>query len=737
MIPRTIVAQPDDAALGPRTDPDILPLPGAPRRREREPAAPPPAPAEEFGPKDILNALRYHSVLFATLGALAALGLGAAAWVLVPAKYTTYAMVYVAQVTPQIVPNTADLAGGGQFATLIKTEANKIKSTGTMIGAMRDPKHGLAQLPMLRKEEDPAAFLEDKIVTEFADTNQLIKVSLIGDDPVQITKIVNAVVEYYMSAEEKEQQWKARRLEKLTEAQENVQRMLSEKLKHYGQDYGPLAGAEAVTTKQRLHQDEYVKLQNRISELQLLLPQARDALKAAQAELEQFETTPVPLPPDLAQRMEADPAIAAKTFRVKKLQKSIDDHVRQASNPYGPHYVSLVNMKKAEEAELEALRQQFRASIESASKEFQRPRYAGAVKQAQDEVRRLEGVEQTLTQQLKNYEDLDTEKVEKKSPEVIVNKDDIEYLRNQLGRLKSSYLALKTELEAPPRVSIWQKAEVPTKSDMKKQLAVTGFAGFAGLGLVGGCISLYELRRKRVYGSQDPLFRRLPLLGCVPEHDLPPVAAGRGDGLDVAGRAFFEAVDKVKTVLCRLMQRRRMQALLVTSAAPGEGKSALAWQLALSLARTDKRTLFIDGNLRNPGLHNHFDIASHPGLSEVLRGEKLMAEVVQRTALDNLWCIAAGVCDDQARQALDKDALRRLLERSRQDFDYVILDTCSIREAVDPLYLAQRADGTVLSVRAFLSSTTDVERARERLSLLGTPLLGAVLTDASGAGCEL
>jgi capsular exopolysaccharide synthesis family protein len=170
---------------------------------------------------------------------------------------------------------------------------------------------------------------------------------------------------------------------------------------------------------------------------------------------------------------------------------------------------------------------------------------------------------------------------------------------------------------------------------------------------------------------------------------------------------------------------------------PGEGKSILAWHLAMSLARTDKRTLFIDGNLRNPGLHNHFDIASHPGLSEQLRGDKSMPEVVQRTALANLWCIAAGVCDEQARQALDKDALRRLLERARNEFDCVIIDTCSIREAVDPLYLAQQVDATVLSVRTFRSSTSDVERARQRLAMLGTPLLGAVLTDATGAGCEL
>jgi polysaccharide biosynthesis transport protein len=137
--------------------------------------------------------------------------------------------------------------------------------------------------------------------------------------------------------------------------------------------------------------------------------------------------------------------------------------------------------------------------------------------------------------------------------------------------------------------------------------------------------------------------------------------------------------------------------------------------------------------LRNPGLHNHFDIASHPGLSELLRGEKAMQEVVQRTALDNLWCIAAGVCDESARHALDKERLRRMLDRARQEFDVIVFDCCSIREAVDPLYVAQRVDATVLSVRTFQSRTTDVERACHRLSQLGMPLLGAVLTDSSGA----
>ena len=75
-----------------------------------------------------------------------------------------------------------------------------------------------------------------------------------------------------------------------------------------------------------------------------------------------------------------------------------------------------------------------------------------------------------------------------------------------------------------------------------------------------------------------------------------------------------------------------------------------------------------------------------------MRNERTLPEALQRTSLDNLWCLTAGACDELARQALDKDRLRKILERARQEFDYVVIDTCSLQESVDPLYLAQRAD---------------------------------------------
>jgi capsular exopolysaccharide synthesis family protein len=185
------------------------------------------------------------------------------------------------------------------------------------------------------------------------------------------------------------------------------------------------------------------------------------------------------------------------------------------------------------------------------------------------------------------------------------------------------------------------------------------------------------------------------------------------------------------------MHRGKMQSLLVTSPAADEGKSILAWNLAAGFARTDFRVLFVDANLHAPVIHKHLNIAMPAGLAESLRGERTLANVVFPTLVPNLFCLAAGAVDDEARRALDKGAIAQLLTQAKKEFDFVVFDTCALVEAVDPLYLAQRVDGAVLSLRTFRSQVSAVEQACRRLKLLGTPILGAVLTDPTLTGADV
>ena len=97
---------------------------------------------------------------------------------------------------------------------------------------------------------------------------------------------------------------------------------------------------------------------------------------------------------------------------------------------------------------------------------------------------------------------------------------------------------------------------------------------------------------------------------------------------------------------------------MVTSPEPREGKTTLASQLATSLARSGRRTLLVDGDVRNPAVHRVFELSQEPGLCEILRGEVERAVALQPSRTPQLWVLSAGRCCLQSVQALSQTALQ-------------------------------------------------------------------------------
>ena len=85
-----------------------------------------------------------------------------------------------------------------------------------------------------------------------------------------------------------------------------------------------------------------------------------------------------------------------------------------------------------------------------------------------------------------------------------------------------------------------------------------------------------------------------------------------------------------------------LRVIMVTSAGSGEGKTSLSTHLAASLAQTNLRTLLIDGDLRNPIMHQVFGLELVPGFCELLRAETTGEAVIRTTSVDGLWLIPAG-----------------------------------------------------------------------------------------------
>jgi polysaccharide biosynthesis transport protein len=189
----------------------------------------------------------------------------------------------------------------------------------------------------------------------------------------------------------------------------------------------------------------------------------------------------------------------------------------------------------------------------------------------------------------------------------------------------------------------------------------------------------------------------------------------------------------------KLMHAARLeplQVLLITSGHAGEGKTSLAGHLALSLARSGKRVLLVDADLRRPALHRLFDLELTPGLSAVLRGELAVSEVIRPTLRQGLEIIPAGRGDLSVIQALGSRRLGDMLRDLQAAYDFILVDSAPVLAVIDAQLVAQHVDGVLFSVLCGVSHLPSLHRSYEELGSLGVRILGAVVSgvDSMGTG---
>jgi succinoglycan biosynthesis transport protein ExoP len=166
----------------------------------------------------------------------------------------------------------------------------------------------------------------------------------------------------------------------------------------------------------------------------------------------------------------------------------------------------------------------------------------------------------------------------------------------------------------------------------------------------------------------------------------------------------------------------------VTSAVNHEGKTSVAAQLAVSIARASgEPTLLIDGDMRSPGVHRVFEIPLEPGLAEVLGGRCPLESAIVTTWSDTVHLLPGGRLHASPHQLLGNGAVHSLLRKVSASYRYVILDTPPVLAAGETLILAKAADASLVCAMRDVSRTDQVTRAYERLAAVGVRLIGTVL----------
>jgi len=192
-----------------------------------------------------------------------------------------------------------------------------------------------------------------------------------------------------------------------------------------------------------------------------------------------------------------------------------------------------------------------------------------------------------------------------------------------------------------------------------------------------------------------------------------------------------EAYRTLRTNLTFAALDKPIETLVVTSAAPGEGKSTVLANLAVTMAQGGRRTILVDADLRRPGLHEIFGIVNDRGLTTMIVEEAGLDDPpLIGVGVDNLWLMPSGPMPPNPADILGSRKMEEVIAALRARADVVLFDAPPIIAVTDAAVLGTKVDGVLLVVCAGRTRREHAQRARELLERVHVRIVGAVLNDA-------
>jgi capsular exopolysaccharide synthesis family protein len=583
-------------------------------------------------------------------------------------------------------------------------------------------------------------YLETALKVDFLQGPEIMRVTLTGDDGESLAALLNAIVDSYLTQVRQEEIGRRNVISKELGA---TQAELTDKRRK---------ATDALKKEQRAQQYDPARAKldaqlalDREKEFDKILQQTKSDLAKKQRELrvtegrvENIKNEPIPQE-ELDKEFRKSLAVLVLEQEIKGYDDTIlqiqqlvkeDQQAVQLRGPLASKAKALRKLNKlledlqpAAEARvrtrilenLKAFAAQMQIEVDSLKQQTEDQ--LAHRKKLQDEVKRLDPANLPRTSLMERLE------------------NEIDQYEQALANVNKQMAKLRVEPVAAERAQILQRAAAPDERDHSRQIKIAGAAGIGVFGLLLFGVGLVEFRSRKV-NSADEVAQGLGLnvLGTLPALPArlrrPVPGSARPRDLQIQNQ-MTEAVDAVRTLLLHQSRTQALQVVMVTSPGGGEGKTSLASQLAASLARAWRKTLLVDGDLRNPAAHRLFDVPLEPGLSEVLRGEVKAGDVVRPTPLSRLWMVPAGHWDSHAVQALAQDGVRALFTQLKSEYEFIIVDSCPVLPVADSLLLGQHVDAVILSVLRDVSRLPAVHAAHQRFNALGVRTLGAVVIGAA------
>jgi polysaccharide biosynthesis transport protein len=425
--------------------------------------------------------------------------------------------------------------------------------------------------------------------------------------------------------------------------------------------------------------------------------------------------------PELIAKLEPDNLVT----KLRSQQADLENQMAQASVQLGPAHPKITELSKqiaqarqSVDAEVRRIGEQITYDYQSAVQRERMLRDAlEAQKQAADKLsaNTIQGniLKHEFETNRKLYEDL-----LQKQKEVSIS-----------SSLKSSNIWIVDPARPPRRPA---EPNIPRNFALALLFGILGGVLTAfGLGKMNEKISALE---QAVIASPLPSLGVVPLLGAKKKNGASPRLSD-ADGsvkpeLVSALRPMSMAAESYKAIVTSILLSHRTHpaVILVTSALPGEGKTTVSTNLAIVLARLRRRVLLVDTDLRRPSVHRAMRLNAKTGLGALLRKSATFDELVVGCAdVPNLYILPAGPINLQEDTELLISGFKDLVERWREHFDHIIIDTPPVLAMTDAVRMSVEADSVILVIRSGQIAKDEFLRAQDVLLKVNARLTGFVM----------
>lgn len=650
-----------------------------------------------------------------------------AIYFLMAKKYDTQAAVHVATIVPRIMYESEDRLPPYE---LYKNTQAELFTGDVALNSAIDELQG-KNIVFFQSGENPLTILRkmlvnNDIVIETPRQNEFIYIKMTTAYPRDAELVTNALVNGYMSIvvseETKGDNEKLEVLEQRKRDLENQLELQRLKIRQAAEEYG----TSELTPRQEMMLQQVATLQDRLIEITMRRIELETQVALKEKDLDREITEEELLTPQ-AGMVDSDPLVQSLLQDVRRYEEIVRENRRAAMNESNPVLKRNIEILDELRQQLEEQRSAVSLRIEEDAekqKELTRKQITQTRKmeleQLQEELNQTKVYEDRILAELEKT-DMDTRGVGNKQLDIQAAQEQLDNTKTIYNELSRRIEEINIERSRQPRISVSSTARSVEAKGKRRKMA--GAAGFGGLALGMAVALLLDRLDKRLKTPRDIAKRiSVRIIGTTTDP--------HGVDKKLLPRQIYDDYQTIRANIGLWDECKDSKMITVTSSGTGDGKTTFSVNLATTFARSGKRTLLIDGDLRKPDVNLILNLPRDlRGLQDYLFGMDLEKAVYKVPSLDLYVLSSDNRNTGDALNLITMSESVRRIQALRDQYDYIIIDTPPVLAFSDALVWAKVADGTILVSFVGHTSRVDMQEAANRLERVNAKILGTVVNN--------